>query len=43
LTTKPVLKRILEGILHTDEEKRCSQKNARKNKSHQPSRVANKE
>jgi hypothetical protein len=42
MTTKAKLQKILEEILHTDEEDRCNQENAKKNKLHKPSRLTNK-
>jgi predicted RNA-binding protein YlqC (UPF0109 family) len=43
MTTKPALQKILKGILHTDEEVRLDQENARKSKPHSVSRLANKD
>jgi hypothetical protein len=31
MTIKPALQKILKGIIHTKEEKKCYQKNIRKN------------
>jgi hypothetical protein len=43
MTTKLTLQKILQGLLHTEEEVRASQKNARKNIPFGPSRLVNKE
>jgi hypothetical protein len=34
MATKPAPQKILKGILHINEEDKCSQENARKNKPH---------
>jgi hypothetical protein len=38
MTTKPLLQKILKGILHLEEEDKCNHENIRKNKSHYMSR-----
>jgi hypothetical protein len=40
-TTNPALQKIYKGILCTEEEDTCNQKNTGKNKSHYTSRLAN--
>jgi hypothetical protein len=42
-STKPALQKIHKRLLHTEEEIRVRQDNARKNKSFWPSRPLNKE
>jgi predicted RNA-binding protein YlqC (UPF0109 family) len=43
MTIKPALQKILKGLLHTKEEIRVRQEDARKNKSFWSSRLVNKD